>query len=186
MIFILRSFRFKFGSSGSKSFKGRNGTGCIKSQKTVSAATTAPQNVPCRPLIMWAANMKSTRTSAWSAACAPGCVIPPPSSTRRTMPTPLPTTWWSSRPTWWCAAPGSGLVAAVRLPWRGKRVVVLEKSSRLGGNTDYAHAYFPVYTKWHEKAGMPDCREQAIEHYKKVTDGGTGRGGAAHRRLRLR
>ena len=121
MIFILRSFRFKFGSSGSKSFKGRNGTGCIKSQKTVSAATTAPQNVPCRPLIMWAANMKSTRTSAWSAACAPGCVIPPPSSTRRTMPTPLPTTWWSSRPTWWCAAPAAAWWPPSGLPWRGKR-----------------------------------------------------------------
>ena len=69
-----------------------------------------------------------------------------------------------------CGA-GSGLVAAVRAAMAGKKVVVLEKSSRLGGNTDYAHAYFPVYTKWHEKAGMPDCREQAIEHYKKVTDG---------------
>ena len=66
---------------------------------------------------------------------------------------------------------GSGIVAAVRAAQMGKKVILVEKAEKLGGNTDYAHAYFPVYTKWHEKAGMPDCREQAIEHYKKATDG---------------
>lgn len=65
---------------------------------------------------------------------------------------------------------GTGLVAAVRAAMEGKKVILLEKSSRLGGNTDYAHAYFPVYTKWHEEAGMPDAREQAIEHYLNATD----------------
>lgn len=69
-----------------------------------------------------------------------------------------------------CGA-GTGLIAAVRAAMAGKKVVVLEKSSRLGGNTDYAHAYFPVYTKWHEEAGMEDCREKAIQHYRTVTDG---------------
>ena len=68
-----------------------------------------------------------------------------------------------------CGA-GTGMVAAVRAAMAGKKVVLLEKSSRLGGNTDYAHAYFPVYTKWHEKAGMEDCREKAIQHYLNVTD----------------
>ena len=68
-----------------------------------------------------------------------------------------------------CGA-GTGLVAAVRAAMAGKKVVVLEKSSRLGGNTDYAHAFFPVHTKWHERAGMEDCREQAIRHYLEVTD----------------
>jgi fumarate reductase flavoprotein subunit len=68
-----------------------------------------------------------------------------------------------------CGA-GSGLVSAVRAAMQGKKVIVLEKSSRLGGNTDYAHAYFPVYTKWHEEAGMPDVREKAIEHYLNATD----------------
>ena len=68
-----------------------------------------------------------------------------------------------------CGA-GTGLVAAVRAAMAGKKVVVLEKSSRLGGNTDYAHAFFPVYTKWHEEAGMEDCREKAIRHYRAVTD----------------
>ena len=66
---------------------------------------------------------------------------------------------------------GSGIVAAVRAAQQGKKVILLEKAKVLGGNTDYAHAYFPVYTKWHEKAGMPDCREDAIRHYLKVTDG---------------
>lgn len=68
-----------------------------------------------------------------------------------------------------CGA-GTGLVAAVRAAMGGKKVIVLEKSSRLGGNTDYAHAFFPVYTKWHEKAGMEDCREKAIQHYLEVTN----------------
>ena len=66
---------------------------------------------------------------------------------------------------------GTGLVSAVRAAMAGKKVVLLEKASRLGGNTDYAHAYFPVFTKWHEEAGMPDCREQAIRHYLNVTNG---------------
>ena len=66
---------------------------------------------------------------------------------------------------------GTGLISAVRAAMAGKKVVLLEKSSRLGGNTDYAHAYFPVFTKWHEEAGMPDCREQAIQHYLNVTEG---------------
>ncbi len=65
---------------------------------------------------------------------------------------------------------GTGLVAAVRAAMGGKKVVVLEKASRLGGNTDYAHAFFPVYTKWHEQAGMEDCREKAIQHYLNATD----------------
>ncbi len=66
---------------------------------------------------------------------------------------------------------GSGIVAAVRAAQLGRKVILVEKSEKLGGNTDYAHAYFPVYTKWHEKAGMPDVRENAIEHYRRVTDG---------------
>ncbi|MCR4843280.1 MAG: FAD-binding protein [Eubacterium sp.] len=72
------------------------------------------------------------------------------------------------------AGAGTGLVAAVRAAQQGKKVIVIEKSSRLGGNTDYAHAFFPVYTKWHEKAGMVDAREKAIEHYMNATDGVLG------------
>ena len=66
---------------------------------------------------------------------------------------------------------GSGLVAAVKAAQAGKKVILVEKAKVLGGNTDYAHAFFPVYTKWHEEAGMPDVREQAIDHYMKATDG---------------
>ncbi len=65
---------------------------------------------------------------------------------------------------------GSGIVAAVRAAQKGKRVILVEKADKLGGNTDYAHAYFPVYTKWHEAAGMPDVREKAVEHYLNATD----------------
>ncbi len=69
-----------------------------------------------------------------------------------------------------CGA-GTGLVGAVKAAQAGKKVIVLEKSSRLGGNTDYAHAYFPVYTKWHEEAGMVDAREDAIKYYNNATEG---------------
>ena len=65
---------------------------------------------------------------------------------------------------------GSGIVAAVRAAQAGKKVILVEKADKLGGNTDYAHAFFPVYTKWHEAAGMEDCREKAVEHYLNVTD----------------
>ena len=67
------------------------------------------------------------------------------------------------------AGAGSGIVAAVRAAQAGKKVILLEKSAKLGGNTDYAHAYFPVYTKWHEEQGMEDCREAAVAHYLNAT-----------------
>jgi fumarate reductase flavoprotein subunit len=66
---------------------------------------------------------------------------------------------------------GTGLVSAVRCAQAGKKVILLEKSTKLGGNTDFAHGYFPVYTEWHREAGMPDCREEAVAHYTKVADG---------------
>jgi fumarate reductase flavoprotein subunit len=68
------------------------------------------------------------------------------------------------------AGAGSGIVSAVRAAQAGKKVILLEKSAKLGGNTDYAHGYFPVYTKWHEAQGMEDCREAAIAHYRKATN----------------
>ncbi len=70
---------------------------------------------------------------------------------------------------------GTGLVAAVKAAMEGKKVILLEKADRLGGNTDYAHAFFPVYTKWHEQAGMEDVREQAIEYYDQQTGGVIGK-----------
>lgn len=58
---------------------------------------------------------------------------------------------------------GSGIVAAVRAAQQGKRVILLEKSKKLGGNTDYAHAFFPVFTKWHEAAGLANAQEPAVD-----------------------
>ena len=54
---------------------------------------------------------------------------------------------------------GSGLVSAVRAAQAGKKVIVLEKSHKLGGNTDFAHGYMVTYSDWHEKLGIPDERE---------------------------
>ena len=65
---------------------------------------------------------------------------------------------------------GTGLVAAVRAAQEGKKVILVEKAEKVGGNTDYAHGFFPVYTRLFGEAGMPDLREQAIAHYRRVTD----------------
>lgn len=61
------------------------------------------------------------------------------------------------------AGGGSGLIAAVRAAQLGKKVILLEKAEKLGGNTDYAHGFFAVYTKWHEEAGLEDLREHAVQ-----------------------
>ncbi len=58
---------------------------------------------------------------------------------------------------------GSGLVAAIKAAQLGKKVILLEKAARCGGNTDIAHGFFPVYTKLHAEMGLPDVREEAIE-----------------------
>lgn len=68
---------------------------------------------------------------------------------------------------------GAGLVAAVRYKQlTGKRVVVLEKAPKPGGNTNLGHAFVVRYSKLHEKAGMLDLREQALES---IWNGSNGR-----------
>lgn len=60
-------------------------------------------------------------------------------------------------------AGGSGLVAAVRAAQRsGKKVIVVEKSKKIGGNTNLGHGFMMRYTKWHEAAGLEDTREESI------------------------
>lgn len=60
-------------------------------------------------------------------------------------------------------AGGSGLVAAVRAAQlSGKKVIVLEKAKKPGGNTTLGHGFLMRYTKWHEAAGMPDIREDFL------------------------
>ena len=58
---------------------------------------------------------------------------------------------------------GTGLVTAVRAAQLGLKVILLEKAARVGGNTDYAHGFFPVYTVLHRENGVEDVREQAVE-----------------------
>ena len=64
----------------------------------------------------------------------------------------------------------AGLVAAVRAAMLGKKVILLEKAKKLGGNSDYAGAFFPVYTKWHAEEGYADVREEAVEEFWSRTD----------------
>lgn len=60
-------------------------------------------------------------------------------------------------------AGGAGLVAAVRAAQEsGKKVIVLEKAKKPGGNTNLGHGFLMRYTKWHEQAGMPDVREEFL------------------------
>lgn len=60
---------------------------------------------------------------------------------------------------------GTGLIAAVRAAQKGQKVILLEAAKKLGGNTDYAHGFFPIYSKLHAKHGLPDATENAIEFY---------------------
>ena len=70
-------------------------------------------------------------------------------------------------------AGGSGLVAAVRYhQLTGKKVVVLEKAKKPGGNTNLGHAFVVRYSKMHEAAGLPDWREKAVDS---IWNGGNGR-----------
>lgn len=57
---------------------------------------------------------------------------------------------------------GTGLIAAVRAAELGLKVILLEKAKSCGGNTDYAHGFFPIYTDLHRQNELDDVREQAI------------------------
>ena len=57
---------------------------------------------------------------------------------------------------------GTGLVTAIKAAQLGKKVILLEKAKRCGGNTDLAHGFFPVYTRLHAEHGAPDVREDAV------------------------
>jgi heterodisulfide reductase subunit A-like polyferredoxin len=58
---------------------------------------------------------------------------------------------------------GCGLIAAVRAAEAGKKVILLEKAKKVGGNTDLAHMFFPLYPQVFAEQGLPDVREDAIE-----------------------
>jgi hypothetical protein len=66
---------------------------------------------------------------------------------------------------------GTGLIVAVRAAQRDKKVILLEKAKKVGGNTTLAHGFFPVYTKWHERQGFKDMREEAIAMLHERTGG---------------
>ena len=66
---------------------------------------------------------------------------------------------------------GSGFVSAVKAAQAGKKVILLEKSSKLGGNTDFAHGYMVPYSKWHASLDISDAREGAVAAFSKNCDG---------------
>ena len=69
---------------------------------------------------------------------------------------------------------GSGLVSAVRAAQLGKKVILLEKARRVGGNTDLAHGFFPVYSRLHAEKGTADMREEAVRELSARTGGVIG------------
>lgn len=66
---------------------------------------------------------------------------------------------------------GSGLIAAIKAAQLGKKVILLEKAKRVGGNMNFAHGFFPVYSKLHEEGGCEDVREDAIRDLSARTGG---------------
>ena len=66
---------------------------------------------------------------------------------------------------------GSGMVSAVRAAQAGKKVIVLEKSHKTGGNTDFAHGYMVPYSKWHQELDIADAREGAVAAFKERSEG---------------
>ena len=69
---------------------------------------------------------------------------------------------------------GTGLVTAIKAAQLGKKVILLEKAGRVGGNTDIAHGFFPVYSKLHAEQGIEDVREEAVRVMVERTDGVIG------------
>jgi len=60
-------------------------------------------------------------------------------------------------------AGGSGLIAAVKAAQISrKKVIVLEKAKKPGGNTNLAHGFMVFYSKWQQQAGEPDNRDDYI------------------------
>ena len=69
---------------------------------------------------------------------------------------------------------GAGLVTATKFAQlTGKKVILLEKAPRCGGNTTLSHAFTdPVrYSKFHQKMGLPDGREAFIKILQERTSG---------------
>ncbi len=58
---------------------------------------------------------------------------------------------------------GSGIVAAVRAAQAGKKVIMVEKARKLGGNTTMAHGFMVPYSHMHKDHGIPDVREKLVE-----------------------
>jgi fumarate reductase flavoprotein subunit len=62
----------------------------------------------------------------------------------------------------------SGLVAAVRAAENsGKKVIVLEKAKKTGGNAWFAHGFMVFGSRWQQEAGEPDMREEMVNDYVK-------------------
>ena len=65
-----------------------------------------------------------------------------------------------------CGGGGSGLIAAAKAAsLTGKKVIVLEKSKKCGGNTWYAGGFHAHYARILKEAGVPDNRDEEIRRF---------------------
>ncbi len=70
---------------------------------------------------------------------------------------------------------GTGIISAVRAAQAGKKVILVEKAAKLGGNTTMAHGFMAPYTVLHREHGKPDNREQLVEETFRRADGWIGK-----------
>lgn len=66
---------------------------------------------------------------------------------------------------------GTGLIAAVRAAMEGKKVILVEKQRKVGGNTNLTHGFMAPYTDMHRERGLPDMREKMVEDTFRRADG---------------
>ena len=68
-------------------------------------------------------------------------------------------------------AGASGTAAAAKAASLGQKVLILEKNREEGGSAWYAHVFRSHWSKWHERAGMTDPRDEIYREFMRQTQG---------------
>lgn len=65
---------------------------------------------------------------------------------------------------------GAGTASALVAAQAGKKVVVIEKNSFVGGNTKLSHGFFAIGTKWQKEAGIDVNVDEAVRQLLEFND----------------